>query len=196
MRISKKVCSHRTTLSLAGYTLLVFMSPPILLLTGQPLVDETLAASPPSLTVAQTTAAQLMDEAETMLDRGWQQMKSSQFQAAIASYERALSISRAIAHRQIEAEALSGIGAVYSLLGDYQQSISYQQQALAIYQSIGNQGSAADTLQGIADSYWAIGNYQQARTHFQQTLSIYQQLGNYEGEQYILGLLDQLGTTQ
>ena len=192
MCLSKKVCPDGTSRSLTKSLLpgLVFL--PILLLVCPPLANKALALDSPSMAIAQTTASQLLEEAETLLDQGWQQMKSSQFQASIESYERALSISRAIAHRQIEAEASGGLGAVYSLLGNYQQSISYQQQSLAIYQEMGDRYSAADALQGIADSYWAIGNYQQARAHFQQTLSIYQQMGDYEGEQYILGLLDQL----
>ena len=192
MCISKKACKNEEALSRTRFTLTVLVFLPILLLACQPLTSKALASNSPSIRVAQTTATQLLEEAETLLDQGWQQMKSSQLQASIESYERALSISRAIAHRQIEAEALSGIGAVYSLLGDYQQSISYQRQALAIYQEVGDRYSAADALQGIADSYWAIGNYQQAKAHFQQTLSIYQQLGDYEGEQYILSLLDQI----
>lgn len=158
-----------------------------------------LAIAHPSTSTSQLisqTPTGHIGEADRLLERGWEQMKASQFQAAIAAYEQALSIAQINGSGQIEADALMGIGVVYALLGEHYQSIDFQQQALSIYQSLGHRNSAADALQSVADSYWAIGNYPLAEDCLRQTLSIYQQLNDYAGEQYILGLLDQLMAEQ
>lgn len=154
--------------------------------------SEIAVAPAVAVEIAQTTANELLIEANRLLDEGWYQTKSGQYQSAIVSYEGAISAARHIGAQQQEAEALSGIGTADGFLGNYQQAIAAYRQAFSIYQSLGQLNRAASALQGIADNYWAIGNYSQAEVHFRDAIVIYQQLGDYESEQYVYGLLDQV----
>ena len=194
MCILKKASRNRINFLANGWAIAALTALPLSIVTVEMTASAAIALIPKEAIAQLATGT--IGEIESLLDQGWQQMKASQFQDALYAYEQALSLSREIGDQRTEADALIGIGVVYSLLGDHYQSIDFQARSLAIYQEIGHSYSAAEALQGIGDSYWAIGNYPLAEDYLRQTLYLYQQLGDYEGEQYILGLLDQLLSEQ
>ena len=58
-------------------------------------------------------------EADRLSQQGKQQYQTSQFQAALQSYQQALSFYREIGDRAGEGRTLNNIGAVYANLGQY-----------------------------------------------------------------------------
>ncbi|HBE34372.1 MAG TPA: Fis family transcriptional regulator, partial [Cyanobacteria bacterium UBA11368] len=107
----------------------------------------TVVEMPPSLNLkanwgvpkvlAQTTAERKA-QADRLLEQGIQQFQTSQFRAALQSWEQALTIYREIKDRKGEGTALGNLGIAYDSLGDYQKAIDYQQQRLAIAREIGD----------------------------------------------------------
>ena len=81
--------------------------------------------------VAQTTDAS-QAEGDRLSQQGAQQYQTSQFSAALNSWQQALQIYRAIKNRQREGRTLSGLGLAYRFLGNYAKAIEYGEQSLAI----------------------------------------------------------------
>ena len=134
MHISARVCRNGIALYISGFAVATLINSPKNSRTYGPFISSALALEQPAV-IAQTTANELLVETDRLLDEGWQQMKSGQYQAAIAAYESAISSARSIGSQPQEAEALMGVGTVYALLGNHQQSISSHGQALSILQS-------------------------------------------------------------
>ncbi|NET61335.1 MAG: tetratricopeptide repeat protein [Symploca sp. SIO2E6] len=144
-----------------------------------------LSASP---VVAQTSESQKV-EADRLFQQGLQQAQSSQFQAAIQSWQQALTIYRKIGDHQGEAYSLNNLGLAYRFLGNYQKAIDFYEQNLPIFQQLGNLQGEADSLNNLGNAYRYLGNYQKAIDFLQQSLQISQQLGNRQGEAKSLGNL-------
>ncbi|MEM6425048.1 MAG: hypothetical protein AAF728_07810, partial [Cyanobacteria bacterium P01_D01_bin.128] len=86
---------------------------PRLLSSGHRRLEPQSIASP-SLKSSETAQADSRRaEANRLLQTGLQQYQSSQFQAAIASWEQALALYRDIGHRAGESLALNNLGVVY-----------------------------------------------------------------------------------
>jgi len=131
--------------------------------------------------VAQTSESQKV-EADRLLEQGIQQHQTSQFQAAIQSWQQALTIYREIGDRWGEANCLNNLGSAYSSLGQYQQAIDYQQQSLAIGREIGDHQGEAYSLGNLGSAYSSLGQYQQAIDYQQQSLAIKREIGDRQGE--------------
>ena len=71
-------------------------------------------------------------EADRFFQQGMQQSISSQFQAALKSWQQALTIYREIKDPKGEMEALRNLSTTYFQIGDYDRGFEYQQQSLAI----------------------------------------------------------------
>src|SRR5919202_2957692 len=83
------------------------------------------------LSLAQSASNPRKAEADQLLQQGIQQLQTSQFEAALQSFQQALTIYREIKHRLGEGYALTGLGLVHVLsLGDYTKAIEYYQQSL------------------------------------------------------------------
>ena len=85
-----------------------------------------LPSSPPPA-VAQTIDAR-QAEADRLLQQGIQQYQTSQFQAALNSWQQTLQIYRALKNRGGEGRTLGSLGAAYGYLGNYAKAIEYTQQ--------------------------------------------------------------------
>lgn len=92
-------------------------------------------SAPPAL--AQTSADRKA-EADRLIEQGIQQAQTSQFQAAIESWQQSLVIYKEIGDRQGEAASLGYLGNAYNSLGQYQKAIELYQQWLAIAREIGD----------------------------------------------------------
>ena len=111
-----------------------------------------------SQVLAQTTDARKA-EADRLLQQGIQQYQTSQFEAALKSWQQALIIYREIKDRQSEGKALGNLGLAYKSLGNYAKAIEYQQQWLAIAREIKDRQSEGAALGNLGLAYNSLGNY-------------------------------------
>jgi CHAT domain-containing protein/lipopolysaccharide biosynthesis regulator YciM len=142
--------------------------------------------APPA--VAQTPANRKA-EADQLLEQGNQQFDKSQFQAAMKSYQQALTIYREIGERSGESISLNNLGNAYYSLGQYQKAIEFHQQSLTITRKIGDRQQEARSLGGLGNAYFFLGQYRQAIAFHQQSLAIAREIGDSQGEAYSLGSL-------
>jgi CHAT domain-containing protein/tetratricopeptide (TPR) repeat protein len=120
-------------------------------------------------------------EADRLLQQGIQQYRTSQFRAALQSWEAAIAIYRAIRHRGGEAAALGNLGNAYNALGQYQRAIEHHEQSLVIDRQLGNLRGAAKSIHNLGNTYQSLGQYQRTITYYEQSLAIERQLGNQSG---------------
>jgi CHAT domain-containing protein len=134
-----------------------------------------------SRVLAQTVDAR-RDEADRLLDQGVEQYQTSQFTAALQSWEQALKIYGEIKDRAGEGKALGNLGIAYDSLGNYQKAIEFHQQYLAIAKQIGDKAGEGGALGNLGIAYDSLGDYQKAIEFHQQHLAIFKQIGNKAGE--------------
>ncbi|OCR01457.1 hypothetical protein BCD67_18335 [Oscillatoriales cyanobacterium USR001] len=85
------------------------------------------------------TSVERKTEADRLFQQGMQQSMNTQFQAALKSWQQALTIYREIKDRKGEGDTLKNLGITYFQVGDYTKGFEYQQQALAIEQELRKQ---------------------------------------------------------
>ncbi len=139
-----------------------------------------------SRVLAQTVDAR-RDEADRLLDQGIEQFQTSQFTAALQSWEQALKIYQEIQDRKAEGAALGNLGNAYFSLGNYLKAIEYQQQSLAIAREIKDRRGEGKALGGLGNAYDALGNYPKAIDYHQQSLAIKREIKDRRGEGNSLG---------
>ncbi len=157
------------TLRLAAVTLLLTAGVPLL-----PAPNFLLPA------VAQTTperktedGGKASQEANRLLNQGTQQYQTSQYQAALQSWEQALAIFQSIKDRNGEAAALTNLGIAYRSLSRFNQAIEYHQQALSIFQAVGNRNGEAAALNSLGIAYRSLSQYNKAIEFYQKALPIF-----------------------
>jgi tetratricopeptide (TPR) repeat protein len=100
--------------------------------------------------------------------KGIQQHQTSQFPAALNSWQQALQIYRALKNREGEGRALNNLGAAYNSLGDDAKAIEYLQQQLAIAREIKDRLGEGVALGNLGAAYISLGNYAKAIEYLQQ----------------------------
>jgi CHAT domain-containing protein len=130
---------------------------------------------------AQTTDAR-QAEADRLFQQGLQQYQTSQFQAALNSWEQALQIYRTLKNRQREALALVNLGSAYGSLGNSAKAIEYAQQSLAIARAIKNRQWEGNALGNLGAAYDSLGNYAKAIEYLQLSLAIAREINDRQGE--------------
>lgn len=145
---------------------------PIALLTLISSSITTRILSGRSIQVLAQTQDDRRAEADRLLQQGLEQHQTSQFQAALQSWQQALEIYREIGDRAREGIALSIIGMVYIHLEQTPQALEFLQQALSIDQEVGDQVSEGGNLSIIGLAYANLGQNLQALEYFPQALSI------------------------
>ncbi|QIR40812.1 tetratricopeptide repeat protein [Tolypothrix sp. PCC 7910] len=128
-------------------------------------------------------------EADRLLDQGVQQYQTSQFEAALRSWQQALIIYREIKDRPGEGAALGNLGSAYDSLGDYPKAIEYQQQRLAIAKEIKDRLGEGQSLGNLGLAYFDLGDYPKAIEYQQQRLAIAKEIKDRLGEGQSLGNL-------
>jgi CHAT domain-containing protein/Tfp pilus assembly protein PilF len=103
-------------------------------------------------------------------------------QARLAKFQAALEAAQAAGNRAGEVSALTGLGLVYSGLGDMQKALEYHNQALPLLYLLGDRRGEATTLLGIGFAYSRLGNKQKALDYYGQALPILRALGDRLGE--------------
>ncbi len=120
------------------------------------------SASPGELRVLAQTPQARKAEADRLFNQGNQQFQTSQFTAALQSWQQALSIYREIKDRQGEGAALGNLGLAYNSLGDYPKAIEYHQQSLALAREIKDRQGEAHALGNLGLAYDSLGEYPKA----------------------------------
>lgn len=87
--------------------------------------------------------------ADRLFQQGMQESLSSQFQAALKSWQQALSVYRELKDRKGEGDTLRNLATTYFQVGDYDKGFEYQQQALAIEREIAKQEDEGGTPTAI-----------------------------------------------
>jgi CHAT domain-containing protein len=128
-------------------------------------------------------------EADRLFDRGIQQYQISQFESALKSWDQALTIYRAIKHRQNEGAALGSLGLAYHSLGKYDKAIEFQLQSLAIKKEIKDRLGEGNALGNLGNIYRALDKYEKAIEFQSQSLAIAREIKDRQGEGASLGSL-------
>jgi len=111
-------------------------------------------------------------EANRLFQQGIQQYRTSQFRAALQSWEAALKLYREIENRAGESKSLGHLGLVYDSLGQYKKAIEYHQQSLAINREIGDLAEEGYSLGNLGNVFYSLGQYEKAIEFHQQSLAI------------------------
>nr|WP_199305036.1 CHAT domain-containing tetratricopeptide repeat protein [Coleofasciculus sp. FACHB-125] len=140
----------------------------------------------PALFLSTQALAQTPDarkaEADQLFQQGIQQAQASQFEAALQSWQQALSLYREIKDRQYEGASLGNLGLAYDSLGDYAKAIDYHQQSLAIAREIKDRQSEGVSLNNLGIPYYSLGDYAKAIDYYQQSLAIAREIQDRLGE--------------
>ena len=116
---------------------------------------------------------------------------------ALAKFQQAVALFRAIANRAGELSTLNIIASTYLRLGQKQLAIDYYQQTLPLYRVLGDsieerlrqrQGEA-DNLDSIGRIYDSLGQTPQALDYLQQALTLWREVGDRQGEVITLDFL-------
>jgi len=108
---------------------------------------------------------------------------------AVERYEEAFRLWRGVGDRAGEAEALSGLGDVYNLLGERQKALDYYNQSLPPRQAAGDRAREANTLYSIGIVYNLLGEKLKAIESLNQAFPLYQAVGDREGEAITLNAI-------
>ncbi|GJD19276.1 hypothetical protein RIVM261_042320 [Rivularia sp. IAM M-261] len=128
-------------------------------------------------------------EAEKVMQQGREQLKASQFSAALQSWQQALLIYHEIKDRQGEGKTLGNLGLAYHFLGDYRKAIEYYQQSLPILREIKDSKTEGIVLSNLGNTYDSLGDYHKAIEYNQQSLKIAQEIKDRQGEGAVFGNL-------
>jgi CHAT domain-containing protein/uncharacterized protein HemY len=135
-----------------------------------------------SRVLAQTADARKVEAADRLFNQGNELFQSSQFTAALQSWQQALQIYREIKDRQGEGAALGNLGNAYNSLGDYQKAIEFYQQRLAIAREIQDRNGEGAALGNLGTAYRSLGDYPKAIDYHQQSLAIAREIQDRRGE--------------
>jgi len=108
--------------------------------------------------------------------QGSQQLEQSNYDAAIAAFEKSLLVYQETNNRYQEGYVINEIGHVYQELGDYETSLDYFQRSAAISLELSDYESA-----GYAQYFWGLntlrlGNYDEALQIFETAIASFDQL--------------------
>jgi CHAT domain-containing protein/Tfp pilus assembly protein PilF len=136
-----------------------------------------------------TTLTTKKRQADRLLDQGYEQYETRQFQAALLAWEKALEIYREIKDRQGEGIVLGSFGIAYRYAGDYPKAIEYQEQSLAIAREIKYRKGETNALGNLGNIYDSLGDYPKAIKYQEQSLAIAKEIKYRKGEANTLGNL-------
>ncbi|MEG4348112.1 CHAT domain-containing protein [Microcoleus sp. LAD1_D3] len=173
----KSTHSRLTNVFLASISLFLLATIPLL-------------TTPDSLlpAITQTTDAR-QAEGDRLLRQGIRQYQTSQFQAALNSWQKALQLYRVLKDRYKEGWTLGNLAAVYGDLGNYAKAIEYGQQQLVIAREIKDRDGEVAALNNLGRTYQSLGNDTKAIEYGQQSLAIAREIQDRDGESATLGNL-------
>ncbi len=102
--------------------------------------------------------------------------------AARKKFEAALVLWEKLEDKQSQAGTLSGIGRIYSDLGEKQKALQYYNQALPIFRAVEKRNGEATTLNNIGKVYSDLGEKQKALQYYNQALPLRRAVEDRGGE--------------
>ncbi|ALB41802.1 MULTISPECIES: tetratricopeptide repeat protein [unclassified Anabaena] len=171
--------SHRQIRLIAFITFILTVLQPVVNLPMLFQVSQVLAQTP----------ATRKAEAERLFQQGIKQFQTSQFTAALQSWQQALIIYREIKDRQGEGQSLGNLGIAYNALGDYTKAIEYQSSRLAIAREIKDRLGEGNALGNLGNAYFLLGDYTKAIEYHTSHLAIAREIKDRLGEGNALGNL-------
>jgi len=171
--------AHLQRLSLATAILLLSLCAPQGILTHA-FTSRPATAQPPHSRKA---------EADRLLQQGIEQRQTSQFTAALKSWQQALAIYRKLQDRRGEGNALGSLGTAYDALGQFAKAIEVYEQSLAIARKISDRQGEGAVLGNLGAAYRSLGQYAKAIGFYEQSLAILRAIGDRRGEGIALGNL-------
>jgi tetratricopeptide (TPR) repeat protein len=100
-------------------------------------------------------------------------------QEAMAYFEHALEIFRAIGDRRVESEVLGDLAVATARLGHLELAIRYHQEALTIAQDVSDKHVISKQCLGLAYAYHHLGNLTEARRFYHEGLALEYPATNY-----------------
>jgi tetratricopeptide (TPR) repeat protein len=101
-----------------------------------------------------------------------------EFRTAIAYYEQALTIARAVGDRTGAGSHLGNLGNAWLQLGDATRALDLLGQAVAILRETGDRPNEGFHLANLGTAYQTLGNVQAARRCWSEALAIYDSYGD------------------
>ncbi|MBI5666363.1 MAG: tetratricopeptide repeat protein, partial [Chloroflexi bacterium] len=95
---------------------------------------------------------------------------------ALAYYEQALPLYRAVGDRGGEATTLNNIGKVWADLGEKRKALAYYEQALPLYRAVGDRGGEAATCFNIGMIYRDFGDLDRAIQYLERCVELDEQV--------------------
>jgi CHAT domain-containing protein/Flp pilus assembly protein TadD len=142
---------------------------------------------------------------KTLYNLGEAYLNSWDERTALGFYELALPIFRELGDRTAEADALNGIGDVYTVHrryrnslepGQFSKALEFLSQALAIYREVNHRAGEANILSDMGLIYSLTKRSTQSLEYFQQGLKIYRETGNLAKQAETLRYLRQVHRVQ
>ena len=126
-------------------------------------------------------------EADRLLQQGDSQISAGEQDAALKSWQQALSIYKESHNRQGEEEALARVAMFYQKMffqtrRDVDKAIEYDQQVLALARELLDRDREVTALDLLITDYVALKKYDQALEYQQQRLALARQIHNYQLE--------------
>jgi CHAT domain-containing protein len=135
------------------------------------------------------TVNQRKTEADRLHEKGIQEFQTSNYRAALKSWQQALNIYREIKDRKGEGKALGNLGVAFLDLEDYSEAIKKLEQSLAITQEIKYRQGEANALRNLGEVYRILGEYPQAIKKLRQSLVIAREIKDIQSQASLLGNL-------
>ena len=109
-----------------------------------------------------------------------------QFQAAIAHFERALSLFHQLRDRNGEAWTRVGLGNAYSEQLRFEQALAQFEPGLALFGALGDRRGLGWAFEGLAVVYRNQGSLEESLACFNQGLALFREVQDRRGEAYCL----------
>lgn len=128
------------------------------------------------------TAGDRREEARALRRIADVHLSSSEYQPALAHYNRALSLSKGTNDTRRESEAINGLAYVYLTLGQNQRALALSQRALKLSRATSNRHTEAQAIHNIGEIQYGLGNLPRSIDFFQQALPLWSELGDRQGQ--------------
>jgi len=161
------------------------------LFMGILLLSESVAATPGRMGVriAQQPAATEQDATRAAAERVflegkqlYKQGTAGSLRQAIAKYQEALPLYRAVGDKAREALTVNNIGLAYDDLGETQKALDYYNQSLPLSRAVSDKATEAVILSNIGAVYDALGERQKALEYYNQSLPLFRGVDNKAGQ--------------
>ncbi|PZU96397.1 MAG: hypothetical protein DCE90_10110 [Pseudanabaena sp.] len=137
--------------------------------------------SPPDMAVMNAQAQTVQDrkaQADRLFEQGNQQYEVSQFNAALQSWQQALTVYQEIKDRKSQGRTLGNLGLAYYSSDKYDKALDYFQQFLSIARDIKDRESEGKAIGYLGLAYQNLGKYDKAIEYQLQRLAIAREIAD------------------